>query len=627
MESRHYNASGTGTGYDTSVRNLVKTRRTLGPKVRSGCVTCKVRRVKCDEGKPGCQRCYKFGKPCDGYEDKKASKGSTLPRRPRPLAPVQNTYVTIHHPIYQSFYQTVSSQASTQNEQHDQNQQLQAVQSQILAPNTSNPETSQNALAPIHPLYRSPPRDLFHNDQERLYFQRFCEITASQLTGCLESELWSRVVLQASETAPCIRHAVTAIGTLNLKGWRDSTNSIATQRIDQKRLQFAYHEYHSAIVQMRQSTASGQTDIHTKLLACLLFACFETYHGNRDVATAQVFAGIEAIDAYNLLRSQARSTSGTSLPAIDEEIVRIFVILEIQATTYQDRRSRALHLERLNRGRAAVEDMPHEFTSLKQARLPMTRIVLRGIHLTMSQREVDLSIHPSIVDLWWISERTSPAPIGPNSSVSTVDPVYALQCNILSEYKRWEKAFEPLLRKARGAKGRATFHAATLLRIHYLSGVLCLAATTPHPLYYHRCYTRELTEVVDLAHLLLEDANQSLLGDSYSLDIGVVMPLVVVGFKYRHRVLRRRIIDTFSKVQRREGIWDVDIMWRVMEWVAGIEEVGLPTEEEEMYVPEERMATICRMETDLVRRETSLAVMVREGGVGELVLKETVLRW
>ncbi|KAH9223321.1 hypothetical protein DL95DRAFT_128453 [Leptodontidium sp. 2 PMI_412] len=626
MESRNYNWSGSGNGSDQAVRIPVKRRRTLGPKVRSGCVTCKIRRVKCDEGKPGCKRCFKFGKPCDGYEGNKQSKPSTLPRKPRPLAPLQNTYVTIQQPIYQTFYQNISH-TPTRHEQYDQNEQLQTVQRLRLPPNTSNPDTTQNNFIPIHPLYRPPPRDLFQNDQERLYFQRFCEISAAQLTGCLESELWSRVVLQASETAPCIRHAVTAIGTLNLKGWRDGNNSSNSQRLDQKRLQFAYHSYHSAIVDMRRSTSEGQTDIRTKLLACLLFACFETYHGNRDVATAQVFAGIEAIDSYNLLRAHSQTTSGTTLPPIDEEIVRIFVVLEIQATTYQDRRSRALHLERLNGGRAAVEDMPVEFTSLKQARLPMTRIVLRGIHLTMSQREVDLSLHPSIVDLWWISERTSPSPIGPNSSISTVDPVYALQCNILSEYKRWEKAFEPLLRKARGPKGRASFHAATLLRVHYLSGVLCLAATTPHPLYYHRCYTRELTEVVDLAHLLLEDANQSLLGDSYSLDIGVVMPLIVVGYKYRHRALRRRIIETFGKVQRREGIWDVDVTGRVMKWVADIEEVGLPSEEEEMYVPEERVATICRMETDLVKRESNLAVMVREGGVGELVMKETVIHW
>jgi hypothetical protein len=31
------------------------------PKVKTGCVTCKIRRVKCGEEKPECQRCIKFG--------------------------------------------------------------------------------------------------------------------------------------------------------------------------------------------------------------------------------------------------------------------------------------------------------------------------------------------------------------------------------------------------------------------------------------------------------------------------------------------------------------------------------------------------------------------------------------
>lgn len=130
---------------------------------------------------------------------------------------------------------------------------------------------------------------------------------------------------------------------------------------------------------------------------------------------------------------------------------------------------------------------------------------------------------------------------------------------------------------------------------------------------------------MDLAHLLLEDTTHSLLGDAYSLDIGIVMPLTVVGYKYRHRALRRRIIDTFGKVQRREGIWDVDVTGRVMAWVAEIEEAGLVGDEE--YVPEERVATIVRMETDLVGRKSTVAVWVREGGVGEVVEKETVIAW
>ncbi|OOQ82104.1 hypothetical protein PEBR_41599 [Penicillium brasilianum] len=41
-------------------------RRSM-PKVRTGCATCKARRIKCDETRPGCQRCTRTGRICPGY--------------------------------------------------------------------------------------------------------------------------------------------------------------------------------------------------------------------------------------------------------------------------------------------------------------------------------------------------------------------------------------------------------------------------------------------------------------------------------------------------------------------------------------------------------------------------------
>lgn len=50
---------------DRWLKGLVK--KTKHPKVRSGCLTCKQRRLKCDETKPTCQRCLKSGRECAGY--------------------------------------------------------------------------------------------------------------------------------------------------------------------------------------------------------------------------------------------------------------------------------------------------------------------------------------------------------------------------------------------------------------------------------------------------------------------------------------------------------------------------------------------------------------------------------
>ncbi|KAJ5282731.1 hypothetical protein N7505_000711 [Penicillium chrysogenum] len=54
------------------------TRRIGAVKSRSGCKTCKIRRVKCDEEKPSCLRCSTTGRKC-GYEDRGASLSAASP--------------------------------------------------------------------------------------------------------------------------------------------------------------------------------------------------------------------------------------------------------------------------------------------------------------------------------------------------------------------------------------------------------------------------------------------------------------------------------------------------------------------------------------------------------------------
>ncbi|KAH8819764.1 hypothetical protein F5884DRAFT_25425 [Xylogone sp. PMI_703] len=46
--------------------------------VKTGCKTCKIRRIKCDEQKPSCQRCLSTGRKCDGYGIWSLSRPSNL---------------------------------------------------------------------------------------------------------------------------------------------------------------------------------------------------------------------------------------------------------------------------------------------------------------------------------------------------------------------------------------------------------------------------------------------------------------------------------------------------------------------------------------------------------------------
>ncbi|KAB5570208.1 hypothetical protein GE09DRAFT_699389 [Coniochaeta sp. 2T2.1] len=56
----------------SSSKAMSATGRKGSKKVRTGCITCKIRKVKCDEVKPFCMRCTKTGRKCDGYLDPKS---------------------------------------------------------------------------------------------------------------------------------------------------------------------------------------------------------------------------------------------------------------------------------------------------------------------------------------------------------------------------------------------------------------------------------------------------------------------------------------------------------------------------------------------------------------------------
>ena len=53
---------------------LMNKRRIIKRRTRTGCLTCRKRRIKCDERKPSCFNCERSKKVCMGYENLKVNK-------------------------------------------------------------------------------------------------------------------------------------------------------------------------------------------------------------------------------------------------------------------------------------------------------------------------------------------------------------------------------------------------------------------------------------------------------------------------------------------------------------------------------------------------------------------------
>ena len=59
----------------------------------------------------------------------------------------------------------------------------------------------------------------------------------------------------------------------------------------------------------------------------------------------------------------------------------------------------------------------------------------------------------------------------------------------------------------------------------------------------------------------------------FALDVGVVIPLYLVGIKCSATSVRREVIQLMKTYPRREGLWDSVVAGAVVEWILEVESV------------------------------------------------------
>ncbi|KAK4456057.1 hypothetical protein QBC34DRAFT_287340 [Podospora aff. communis PSN243] len=181
-------------------------------KVRTGCITCKIRKVKCDEAKPFCTRCTKTGRRCDGYLDAKE-----LQQRRR----------------------------RTQT-------------GQLAAGGACDPQT---------------PLSLFFewaSTDEKRSFHFFQHVTAPCLSGDFDGAFWRVIVLQICQSEPAVKHAVLAVSSLH-----ESMMAPTSYGDAEDRHSFALSQYNRAIACLLDQMRDVDARPLVPLLTCVLFVCIE----------------------------------------------------------------------------------------------------------------------------------------------------------------------------------------------------------------------------------------------------------------------------------------------------------------------------------------------------------------
>ncbi|KAI8966184.1 hypothetical protein F5Y11DRAFT_215180 [Daldinia sp. FL1419] len=281
-----------GCGNSRRCDGLKPTRkRASKPKVRTGCISCKRRHVKCDEGKPSCAECERLGLICEGYAPPKVKTASCRPERlllPKPkLASGQPAKIA-----------TVSQSAD------------------------------YRSPTPLMPTF-----GFELNDDDKWYFTLFRDQIAHELSPYFRSTFWSQTSLRDSMVNRCIHHSILSIGaygralmdlregyTVNGKRCRTWWPPSALNRHHQAAL--IHHA--KALSHLQSNIRTYGIDGRLTMAATLLFIVFENMQGNYLSSGNLIRSGIKVMrnirgpDTKSILRRQWNRCLSAPRDEVDE---------------------------------------------------------------------------------------------------------------------------------------------------------------------------------------------------------------------------------------------------------------------------------------------------------------------
>ncbi|KAH7304246.1 hypothetical protein B0I35DRAFT_151623 [Stachybotrys elegans] len=201
--------------------------------VKTGCQTCKVRRVKCDEARPICLKCTHSGRICSGYG---VWGGGSF------HAPINVNDLSNHH--------------------------------------------RTTALG----RYNTGLELVNKTDEEKRAFEFFCRSPSLKISGMFKSKFWDLLLVQLSLSEPVVFHALVAIGS-SFRGSR-AKEPLAVQRDDRLSLQ----SYNRAIQQIGHLLKQRDPhSIRVAAVTCILFICIEMLRRRQTMVAKHYHYGLELL--------------------------------------------------------------------------------------------------------------------------------------------------------------------------------------------------------------------------------------------------------------------------------------------------------------------------------------------
>ncbi|KAK2603329.1 hypothetical protein N8I77_009794 [Diaporthe amygdali] len=256
--------------------NLVARKQNIQcrTKVKTGCATCRIRKVKCDENKPFCRKCVDTGRTCDGYES---------PFR----------LVITGQPIKNDHAGGIKSGAA-----------------------------GLQSIRPTLTIIEIAPRDI------ALLGRYFSTKTMFDVELGLNEE--ARQILQAGLTDPQIRNAVSSLRALreHLEASGDVVAASVAQQTPSYGFDHGLQQYCMALGGLASKLSSPDPNaLKSALLCCQIFISIEQVRGNYAAMAQHMIRGLSIMREYRA-RPSFDAAENKLVPARSDQIplLDVFII-------------------------------------------------------------------------------------------------------------------------------------------------------------------------------------------------------------------------------------------------------------------------------------------------------------
>ncbi|KAF2234868.1 hypothetical protein EV356DRAFT_566801 [Viridothelium virens] len=492
----------------------------------------RIRKVKCDEGRPACRRCVSTGRNCDGYGIWGGGGYAPSYRSDR----LQRYNDVPHCPIP---VRLVSAKAASA--------------------------------------------------EDKAYLDWFKCRTSLKLPGIFVLTFWKKLVFQASVDEPAVLHAILALSAAHKSEVQDGNRLGGQDSLPNEQEKSMLQHYSKAINYLQHHCVVDDRSLtRISLIACILFFCLELLRGRYRTAQTHLRNGVELL---RVLYPRPTMTDdgiilvGPSPAPIDDWVAEVLLSLHLRAALFNP-----LNHNVFFSLQAFESELPaSSFRSLHHAKLRLDRLVNKVLSLKNQYHQQNLSDnvqppptllvrqHRIQVELaFWLNIHNAskanhwiqPSPFDEFVSLLLLNhhAMLTLMVSTSGPHPTPETRFDQ------------PSHTAAFRAIISRSGTLWRLIRTPAA----RTHATKLfgAPPAPPSHPANPNANTNNdhpgAGRDAVVEMGWIPPLYYTAIKCRVPHLRRRALALLGSSLHREGIWAAGIVGpvarRVMEMEEGEEE-------------------------------------------------------